>query len=277
MDNMDQEIENLPENRTENLPENRTEYVAYYRVSRKTQGDGKKDANGKTQGTGHGLEAQLRDVGSLMRRFDGVVIGSQTEIESGGKDDRPKLALAVAQCKKTGATLVVAKLDRLARSVSLISSLQKAEVDFICADNPHMTELTVNILAAVAQEELRMIRSRTKAGLQSAKLKGVLLGGARPGHRDGRGFNDGVKRANKVKSDKARNYYAAYLPRIKLMRENGDTIQQIVDWLNDNGHTTSTRRPWTTKKLYEIMARYMPDENLLTAEAELVELAGKMT
>ncbi len=236
-------------------PEQVKDLVTYYRVSDKKQGDG------KHCGTGHGIDAQMRDVEYLRQRLGGNVIDTRTEIESGGNDDRPKLAEAVAICKKTGATLVVAKLDRLARSTYLIACLQKANIKFICADNPTANELTIHILAAVAENELKMIRARTKAGLQSAKLKGKKLGSARPGHWDGkenkRGvFSEGMKQYLHNKSEKAQNYYAAYLPRIKLMRENGDTIQQIVNWFNENGHTTSTGRPWSTSVLYEVIARY---------------------
>src|SRR5271157_4641249 len=231
------------------------EIVTYYRVSDKKQGDGKEC------GTGHGIDAQMRDVEFLRQRLGATVIDSRTEIESGGDDDRPKLAEAVAICKKTGATLVVAKLDRLARSTYLIACLQKANIEFICADNPTANKLTIHILAAVAENELQMIRARTKAGLQSAKLKGAKLGSARPGHWDGkedkRGvFSVGMKEHLAVKSEKARRYYEAFLPRIKLMRSNGDTIKQIVDWLNGERLTTSTGRPWSTSVLYEVMARY---------------------
>ncbi len=232
-----------------------TEIITYYRVSDKKQGDG------KHCGTGHGLDAQVRDVEYLRQRLGGVEIDSYTEIESGGKDDRPKLAEAIAKCKATGATLVVAKLDRLARSTYLIACLQKTDIRFICADNPDANQFTISLLAAVAENELKMIRARTKAGLASAKLKGVKLGAhgtdknGQP-HKDGRGYNEGVKRANKAKSEKVRQYYAYLLPRVKLMRENGDSIQQIVDWLNDNGHVTSTGKSWSTSVLYEVIARY---------------------
>lgn len=111
----------------------------------------------------------------------------------------------------------------------------------------------------------------TKAGLQSAKLKGKKLGSARPGHWDGkenkRGvFSEGMKKHLQRKSEKARQYYAYLLPRIKLMRENGDSIQQIVDWLNNNEHVTSTGKAWSTSTLYEVISRYMQDENLLVEE-----------
>ena len=239
------------------------EIVTYYRVSDKKQGDGKES------GTGHGIDAQIRDVEFLRQRLNAVEIDTRTEIESGGNDDRPKLAEAVAVCKKTGATLVVAKLDRLARSTYLVACLKKANIEFLCADNPNANRLTIDILAAMAEHELMMIRARTKAGLESAKLKGKKLGSARPGHWDGREdkrgvFSEGMKKHLTAKSEKARQYYAYLLPRIKLMRENGDTIQQIVDWLNDNGHVTSTGRAWSTSVLYEIISRYVRDENLLT-------------
>src|SRR5208283_1819888 len=148
------------------LDEIATLFVAYYRVSDKKQGDGKKS------GTGYGIEAQIRDVEHLRAFRGATIIESFTEVESGGNDSRPKLWAAIAKCKETGATLVVAKLDRLARSVSLVCALEKSEVDFICCDNPYATPLTIKILAAVAEDELRRIRSRTKAGLESARLKG---------------------------------------------------------------------------------------------------------
>ena len=239
-----------------------TELITYYRVSDKKQGDG------EHSGTGHGIDAQKRDVEFLRQRLGGVVIESYTEVESGGKDDRPMLAEAIAKCKASGATLVVAKLDRLARSTYLIACLQRASIKFICADMPEANELTISLMAAMAEHELRMIRARTKAGLESAKLKGKKLGANGTDknglpHKDARGYNDGVKRANKEKSEKARRYYEDFLPRIKLMRENGKTIKQIVAWLNTEKLKTSTGRAWSTSVLYEVMSRYMPDANLL--------------
>jgi DNA invertase Pin-like site-specific DNA recombinase len=126
-------------------------YVAYYRVSTKKQGE-----------SGLGLEAQVRMVQGYAR--NGSIVEEFTEKETGtSKRERPILAEAIEMCKETGAKLLIAKLDRLARDVHFISSLSRTGVDFICCDNPNANKLTINLLASVA------ISARTKAGLGSIK------------------------------------------------------------------------------------------------------------
>ena len=132
-------------------------YVAYYRVSTKRQGE-----------SGLGLEAQVRMVEGYAR--NGVIIKEFTEKETGtSKRERPILAEAIEMCKETGAKLLIAKLDRLARDVHFISSLSRTGVDFVCCDNPNANKLTINLLASVAESEAEAISSRTKAGLGSIK------------------------------------------------------------------------------------------------------------
>lgn len=227
------------------------QFIAYYRVSSKQQGDG------KNSGTGYGIDAQVRDVECFSQRRGGAVIDEYTEVESGSNNTRPKLWAAIAKCRVTGATLVVAKLDRLTRSLRLICDLEEGNVDFICCDNPNATPLTIHLLAAVAQDELRRISERTKAGLASAKLRGVKLGSARPGFWKGREhlWRKGLETARTNKSAEIKNHYAYLLPRIKLMRENGDTLETIVKWLNDDGHLTSTKKPFTISVLYQLITR----------------------
>ena len=241
--------------------------VAYYRVSDEKQGDG------KSSGTGYGMDAQERMVECLRQQHGATVIDSQIEVETGTKKrSRPKLLAALAKCQATGATLVVAKLDRLARNVAFIANLMEAKVPFVCCDNPHATPLVLHIMAAVAEAEANFISSRTKAGLESAKLKGKLLGSARPGHWDGkehlRGFNDGLKKAAREKSELAESYYAHLLPTLKMMRDNGDSYDQIVAWLNKHNHNTRMNKPFCKSSLHRIMAKYLPDENMLRVEVE---------
>lgn len=166
--------------------------VAYYRVSTASQGR-----------SGLGLEAQRRAVADLCGARGLEIIADFTEVESGGKAERPQLQEAMRRAKVTGAVLVVAKLDRLSRSVAFLSTLQESGAQFIAADMPEANELTVHILAAVAQAERRAISSRTKEALQAAKARGVKLGnprGAEPLRRAGKG-NKAALEARKEAAD----------------------------------------------------------------------------
>jgi DNA invertase Pin-like site-specific DNA recombinase len=112
-----------------------------------------------------------------------IIAPEFVEVESGKHSDRPQLQAALARCRATGATLVIAKLDRLSRDLHFLTGLQKAGLPFVAADNPTANELTIHILAAVAQAERKAISDRTKAALAAAKARGVRLGGYRDGAR----------------------------------------------------------------------------------------------
>jgi DNA invertase Pin-like site-specific DNA recombinase len=114
------------------------------------------------------------------------LLGEFTEVESGRRADRPELAKALSACRRMGATLVIAKLDRLARNVAFISNLMESGVEFTAVDFPNANRLTIHILAAVAEHEREMISQRTKAALAVAKGRGKVLGGAR--NPNGAGF-----------------------------------------------------------------------------------------
>ena len=129
-------------------------FVSYYRVSTAQQG-----------ASGLGLEAQREAVSRHVAGAQGVIVAEFQEVESGKKNDRPQIAAALAACRLRHATLVIAKLDRLARNVHFISSLMELGVDFVACDNPHATRLTIHILAAVAEHEREMISQRTIAAL----------------------------------------------------------------------------------------------------------------
>jgi DNA invertase Pin-like site-specific DNA recombinase len=135
--------------------------VGYYRVSTAKQG-----------ASGLGLEAQHRAVEEYAKRTGGTLLATYEEIESGKRADRPALTEALAYCRLTGSTLVIAKLDRLARNVAFLSKLmEEGGVDFVACDMPTATTLTIHILAAVAEDERRAISARTKAALGSIKVK----------------------------------------------------------------------------------------------------------
>jgi DNA invertase Pin-like site-specific DNA recombinase len=138
-------------------------FVSYLRVSTRRQGE-----------SGLGLEAQRAAVARHVGA--GRLVGQYLEVESGGKNDRPQLAAALAHARVTNSTLIIAKLDRLARNVAFISSLMEAGVDFVAADLPSANKLTIHILAAVAEYEREQISARIKAALAAAKARGVKLG-----------------------------------------------------------------------------------------------------
>lgn len=142
-------------------------FVSYLRVSTAKQGR-----------SGLGLDAQQEAVGGHIRRENGKVLAQYVEIESGkkGLKERPELGKALEHCRLTGATLIIAKLDRLSRDAHFLLGLQRASVGFVCADMPQANELTVGIMALVAEEERKAISRRTKDALAVAKARGVKLG-----------------------------------------------------------------------------------------------------
>src|SRR6476661_8349992 len=143
-------------------------FVAYYRVSTARQGR-----------SGLGLEAQRRAVTDFLNGGSWELLAEFVEVESGKADDRPQLEQALAMCELSGATLVVAKLERLSRNLAFLAKLQESGARFVAADMPEANELTIHIMAAVAQAERKAISTRTKEALAAAKARGVQLGGNR--------------------------------------------------------------------------------------------------
>src|SRR5215831_8110669 len=140
-------------------------FISYLRVSTDKQG-----------ASGLGLEAQREAVARHVAGAQGVLVAEHREIESGKRNDRPEIAAALAACRLRHATLIIVKLDRLARNVHFISGLMESGVPFLACDNPHATPLLIHILAAVAEDERKRISERTRAALAAAKARGVRLG-----------------------------------------------------------------------------------------------------
>jgi DNA invertase Pin-like site-specific DNA recombinase len=143
-------------------------FIAYYRVSTDHQGM-----------NGNGMAAQRKAVEDYLNGGQWKLVAEFTEVESSKRSDRPELEKALATCRKHKAKLVIAKLDRLSRNVHFISGLMERKVDFVACDMPSANAFMINVYAAVAQEERRMISDRTKASLAAAKERGVKLGGPR--------------------------------------------------------------------------------------------------
>lgn len=224
--------------------------IAYYRVSTAKQGQ-----------SGLGLEGQKAAVEAYAKQTGARIVASYREVESGKLADRPELAKALAHAKRSKATLVVAKLDRLARNVAFLSALMRAGVDFIACDNPHANKLTIHILAAVAEDEAERISARTKAALAAAKARGVKLGSARPGHWNGRegarmaGLDRAREASSKAISTAAVEAYADLVPSMVAMRAEGLTLAGIAEKLTAEGHTTRRGKPWNAVQVSRVLDR----------------------
>lgn len=144
-------------------------FVAYFRVSTVKQGR-----------SGLGLEAQRETVCQFVARRGGKIIAPEfVEVETGKQNDRPQLKTALKRARLTGATLIVAKLDRLSRNAAFLMTLRDSGVQFVAADLPEANTMTVGVMAVVAQHEREAISQRTKAALAAAKRRGRILGGCR--------------------------------------------------------------------------------------------------
>lgn len=230
--------------------------VSYYRVSTRKQEE-----------SGLGLEGQQAAVADFANRNSGQIIARYTEVESGKKADRPELSRALAHARRSKATLVVAKTDRLSRNVAFLSSLMDSGVEFVACDNPHANRLTIHILAAVAENEARQISERTKAALQAAKARGVKLGSARAGHWDGREDkrSAGLEKAQKAAAGKRKQLadeaYVDILPQMRELREAGESLRKIAAVLNEEGHTTRRGKPWNPVQVRNVLLRQTESES----------------
>ena len=197
--------------------------IAYYRVSTAKQGI-----------SGLGLDAQKDVVRSHAARTGGKIVAEFIEVESGKKSDRPQLAFALAECKRGGHTLVIAKLDRLARNVAFIANMMDAGVDFHACDLPMASRLTLHILAAVAENEARAISDRTKAALAAKKAQGHTLGGFKAPQSDA--AKESMRRTMRdVSLQRDRNV----LSTITALAEDGKSHSQIAKFLNQTGNRTA--------------------------------------
>jgi len=123
-----------------------------------------------------GLEAQREAVTTYARQVGEPIIGGFVEVESGAVKDRPELASALRLCRQKRATLLIAKLDRLSRSLSFVAQLLDSNVEIRAADVPEANRMMLQMLAVFAEHERRLIGERTKAALAAAKARGVKLG-----------------------------------------------------------------------------------------------------
>jgi DNA invertase Pin-like site-specific DNA recombinase len=216
-------------------------FVAYYRVSTERQGR-----------SGLGLEAQRFAVAEYLNGGAWQLVGEVVEIESGKRNDRPKLSEALRLCRLHGATLIIAKLDRLARNVAFVSNLMESGVEFVAVDFPQANRLTIHILAAVAEHEAQAISVRTKAALAAAKARGVRLGGNR-GHIGSMARPAAAKSAV-VRSVKARERLSDLRPVIAELQAGGSlSLRQLAAALNERGVPAPRGGSWSSPQVKRVV------------------------
>jgi len=216
-------------------------YVSYLRVSTAKQGV-----------SGLGLEAQREAVANYMRAIGGSVASEYVEVCSGKKNDREKLLEAMRECRLTGSTLVIAKLDRLSRNSRFLMELQESKLKFVCCDMPEANELTIGIMAVMAQHETKMISTRTKAALQAAKARGVVLGNRT--NLDEVRFSDTTQaRAKHIESSAARNSDMRGVLEGLKNRYPDSSLRQLASLLNEAGYLTARGREFTATQVSRIL------------------------
>lgn len=215
-------------------------YVTYLRLSRENR-----------NGRNYGLEAQRRDLDLFLNDCcpddNGCTeIATYVEIQSGADDARPQLAAAIAHAKKEGATLLVAKLDRLSRRVSFIAGLlEDKRLSFRVACMPMADKFQLHIYAALAEQEREFISARTKAGLGAAKARGVKLGGLRPG----------TIKTNEAARAKAAAEAEQLRPVLAALQSQGATLRQMSEALAGAGRKTRNGQPLSPTQVKRLLQR----------------------
>lgn len=220
-------------------------FISYLRVSTERQGK-----------SGLGLEAQQE---AIMRYLNGgqwSLLGEYVEIESGKKNDRPQLNEALEACKRTGATLVIAKLDRLSRNMAFIANLMDSGVEFVACDLPTANRLTIHILAAMAEHERELISTRTKVALEAAKARGKQLGN--PVNLNDEAAQKGRVLGMQKRVENADEFSLKLNEHIKKYLEQGLSLNAIARQLNSEGVLTARGKTgaWTPTAVKNVINRY---------------------
>ncbi len=212
-------------------------FVAYYRVSTTKQGM-----------NGLGMDSQKELIKNYLNGGNWELIGEFAEVESGKNNDREELSKAVTLCRKRKATLVIAKLDRLARNAAFLLNLRDSGVDFVAVDMPHADKFTVGIMALVAEKERDLISQRTKDGLAAAKRRGIKLGNPNPAKAIRCALEANVRRAERFAEN--------LLPVVREIQQAGvSTLRGIAQCLNARGFKTPRGSSFEAQSVKNLLAR----------------------
>ncbi len=217
------------------------DYVLYLRASTQRQGQ-----------SGLGLEGQRLIAYRFLSPADRI-ISEYIEVESGRKNNRPEMAKAIIETRTAGATLLVAEMSRLARSVYFTSKLMEERVRFKACDIPNADEFTINILAAVAQKAAKDISDSTKRGLAAKKNRGFTLGNPRNFTAESRQLGRAAVQRNAQEA--VPNKQARRLA--FLLRRDGLTLAAIANELNTLGYCTRRGKKFSKSAVLRLLR--LPD------------------
>jgi len=213
--------------------------VAYYRVSTAKQGQ-----------SGLGLEAQRAAVLAHSRRQGLEVAFEFTEVETGTrKRRRPQLEAALEQTRRISGVLLIAKLDRLARNVAVVATLMESGVRFVAVDMPEADNLTIHVMAAVAEREAQLISARTKAALAARKARGLTLGKPENLTEQARLAGSATSRARAIHDMRTVAAYAGAL------RSQGLSLRAVAAQLEVHGFQTRQGGPWNAVQVKRVLDR----------------------
>lgn len=216
-------------------------FVTYLRVSTERQGQ-----------SGLGLEAQRKAVSDYVSG-KGEIAAEFVEVESGKRADRPQLSRALAEAKRLGAVLLIAKLDRLARNVAFIANLLESGVEIAAADMPQANRFLLHVMAAVAEHEAQAISDRTRAALAAAKARGVALGWSIPRRREEQ--RQAARRGAEVRIAKADRHAETVRPLIEQLKGQGMALRQIATELNARNVKTARGGAWHAMTVRNVLQR----------------------
>lgn len=216
-------------------------YVTYFRVSTNKQG-----------ASGLGIEAQRAAVNQYLSSRPGDVLGEFVEVGSGKKNTRPQLQAALRMCRLTGATLLIAKLDRLSRNRSFLMALDESKLDFVCCDMPEANPLTIGVMACMADYERQLISERTKAALVAAKARGATLGN--PRLNECRHVDTKAATAAKQAKTSARNAEIKSVVSEMIQLHGQESTRALAKRLNDAGYRTYTGKEWSATQVWRLIA-----------------------
>lgn len=207
-------------------------FIGYLRVSTERQ-----------HASGLGLEAQREAIERFATQQGRTISHTFVEAESGKLKDRPQLNAALALCRKNKSTLLIAKLDRLARNVAFVSALMETGAEFVAVDAPHANRLMIHIISAFAEYEREQISARTKAALTAAKARGVVLGA--------NGKN--LALANKIAADEYAESVRSHA-QMGLVAGNR-TLRALGGYLTSQGVPTASGGKWHPRTVHLLLNR----------------------